>query len=93
MHYMCESCEQIYADESSAEDCCPNPIKEIPDDQVMYCPHCSGDGCDECHDNPIRLKREVECDALPRVQQGRANDTFRITGTADDLNQPKRLEG
>jgi hypothetical protein len=87
MHYMCESCEQIYTTMITATNCCPVAVKEIPDDQVVYCPNCHSDGCSECHDIPIRLKREVERSALLRSKYG-PQAAVPIVVADQDVSQP-----
>jgi hypothetical protein len=59
MHYMCNNCEQIYQAVEDALGCCPPEVTPIPDDQVVYCPNCHGDGCETCHDHPIQRKQQA----------------------------------
>ncbi len=66
MFYQCDRCEMIYKRREWAAHCCSPEPKEIPDEAVIYCLKCEGEGCVACGDRGILLKREAEQAALLR---------------------------
>ena len=59
MHFQCPQCQQVHASWAKATDCCPSMPNEIPDDAVLYCWRCRGDGCEACFDQGIMFAWEV----------------------------------
>ena len=55
----------IHEDKSSALSCCPNQIREIADDKVVYCWRCKGWCCSSCGQQGIMPAWQVaQRDAL-----------------------------